>query len=151
MGLASAKGRLMLSTAIAFVRDYEIQQLPNGPWTNYTNTNTIGQPLPRWKGLTTVGYDADTLSVGLRWRYLGSMADISKVTTPANPGKPVASYNLFDLFGNYQLSPNVTLRAGINNVLDKGLLVVASSQTSTDTSTYDPVGRSYYLGVKFKL
>jgi iron complex outermembrane receptor protein len=151
LGLSSAKGKLTLSTAIAYVLDYEVQQLPNGKWTNYTNTNTIGQPLPRWKALTTVGYETDALSVGLRWRFLGAMADISSVTTPANPGKPVPKYNLFDLYGNYQLTPQFQLRAGITNLMNQGLVVVSSSQTSTDTSTYDPVGRSYYLGVKYKL
>ena len=151
LGLASAKGGLTLSTAIAYVSDYEIQQLPNGPWTNYTNTNTIGQPLPRWKALTTAGYETDALSAGLRWRFLGAMSDISSVTTPASPGAPVPKYSLFDLFASYQLTSQFQLRAGINNVFDKGLVVVSSSQTSTDTSTYDPVGRSYYLGVKFKL
>ena len=41
------------------------------------------------------------------------------------------------------------LRAGVNNLTDKGLPFIASSQNGTDVALYDPIGRSFYAGVKF--
>jgi len=38
----------------------------------------------------------------------------------------------------------------MNNLFDKGLPFIASSQNGTDVALYDPIGRSFYAGVKFK-
>jgi iron complex outermembrane recepter protein len=40
-------------------------------------------------------------------------------------------------------------RAGVNNLFDRGLPFVNSSQNGTDLSVYDAIGRSFYMGVKF--
>jgi iron complex outermembrane receptor protein len=40
------------------------------------------------------------------------------------------------------------LRAGVNNLANKSLPFVASSQNGTDVALYDPIGRSFYIGVK---
>ena len=47
------------------------------------------------------------------------MADVTSVTTPANPGMGVPAYNLVDLFGSYDLNDKWQLRAGVTNVADK--------------------------------
>ncbi len=41
------------------------------------------------------------------------------------------------------------MRAGVNNLLDKDLPFVASSQNGTDVALYDAIGRSFYLGLRF--
>ena len=103
---------------------------------------------PKWKALTTVGYRSDTVGVGLRWRYQGPLADVSSVLTPATAQVGVPSYLLFDLFGSIKFASRFELRGGVNNLLDKGLPFVASSQNGTDVALYDPIGRSFYIGVK---
>jgi len=50
---------------------------------------------------------------------------------------------------SYKLNDSLSLRAGVNNLFDKGLPFVASSQNGTDLSVYDAIGRSFYAGVKF--
>jgi outer membrane receptor protein involved in Fe transport len=40
---------------------------------------------------------------------------------------------------------------GITNLTDEDSVFVSSSQNSTDTSVFDAVGRSYYLGLRFSL
>jgi outer membrane receptor protein involved in Fe transport len=79
---------------------------------------------------------------------MASMKDVTSVTTPATPGVGVKSYNLFDLVGTYDFHHDWQLRAGVTNLFDKGLPIVASSQTSTDTATFDAVGRSFYVGLR---
>jgi outer membrane receptor protein involved in Fe transport len=72
------------------------------------------------------------------------------VLTPATAQVGVPAYSLWDLFGSIRAGEAIELRAGVNNLLDKGLPFVASSQNGTDVALYDPIGRSYYVGVKFR-
>ena len=59
----------------------------------------------------------------------------------------VPTYQLWDVFGTFKVGRACELRAGVNNLFDKGLPFVASSQNGTDTALYDPIGRYYYLGL----
>ena len=76
------------------------------------------------------------------------MKDQSAVLTPNNVSVGVPDYHLFDLFGSYKINRNLELRSGVNNLFDRGLPYVASSQNGTDVALYDAIGRSYYVGVK---
>jgi len=151
-----ASGKLYVDSAIGWLHRYEVQLLPNTPFLNYTGVSNGGagtgsvppRATPKWKTLTTLGYRSDTLGVGLRWRYQSAMSDVSSVLTPATAQAGVGAYSLWDMFGSLKISERFELRAGVNNLLDKGLPFVASSQNGTDVALYDPVGRSFYMGVK---
>lgn len=150
-------GKVYVDTAVGWTRSYKVQLLPNTPFLDYTGISNGGagtgsvppRATPEWKSLTTLGYRSDKVGVGLRWRYQGAMADVSAVLTPATAQVGVPDYSLFDLFGSIKVSNRFEVRGGINNLFDKGLPFVASSQNGTDVALYDPIGRSYYLGVKF--
>lgn len=154
MGLNAVPGRLQVSTGLEYLMKFAVQTLPGAAFQDYAGTNTItggagslGTVFPRWKALTTVTYQLPKASVGLRWRYLNAMHDVTSVTTPATPQAGTPTYNLFDLFGTYRLNQKIELRAGVTNLFDHGLVTVSSSQNSTDASTFDAIGRSFYLGV----
>ena len=129
---------------------YKVQTLPGTAAQDFVGTSTPGRPLPKWKALTTVGYSSDVFGIGLRWRYQGKLRDISAITTPAAEQVGVKPYNLFDIFSTLDINDNMQLRGGITNLFDKGIPFVASSQNGTDAGTYDMVGRSFYVGAKFK-
>ena len=76
------------------------------------------------------------------------MDDQSAVLTPTNVSVGVPAYQLWDLFGTFKVGKGLELRAGVNNLFDKGLPFVSSSQNGTDVALYDPIGRSYYIGLK---
>ena len=103
---------------------------------------------PEWKALTTFGYRSDRVGMGLRWRFQSSMADTTSVLTPSAAQVGVGAYNLWDLFGTVKVGKNFELRGGVNNLFDKGLPYVASSQNGTDVALYDAIGRSFYIGAK---
>ena len=153
----SESGRFMIDTAIGWLNNYQIQLLPGAPTLDYTGVSVGGagagsippRATPEWKALTTFAYRSDMASFGLRWRYQSSLRDNSSVLTPANAQVGVPSYSLFDLFGSVEVTEDAELRAGVNNLFDKGLPFVASSQNGTDTALYDPIGRSFYIGVRF--
>jgi iron complex outermembrane receptor protein len=149
--LGFGKGRVFFSTGVAYSENFSVQTLPNTPFQEYGGTNTIGASHPEYKALTTLGYGIGGASVSVRWRYQHEMDDVTSVTTPANPGVGVPAYNLYDLVGVFDITDKWQVRAGITNLTDEEPVFVSSSQTSTDTSVFDAVGRSYYLGLQFSL
>jgi outer membrane receptor protein involved in Fe transport len=155
--LESLGGRIFANTGVGYLMKYSVQTLPGSAFQDFDGTNTIAanqtvsNSFPKWKALTTLGYARGGATVSVRWRYQNAMADVTSVTTPATPGVGVPAYNLIDLFASYDLSDKWQLRLGVINVADKDSVFVASSQNSTDTAVFDPVGRSYYMGFKVGL
>jgi outer membrane receptor protein involved in Fe transport len=141
---------------VGWLHNYSVQLLPGTAFLNYTGVSNGGagtgsvppRATPTWKALTTFGYRSSTVGAGLRWRYQNAMSDVSSVLTPATASVGVPAYALWDLFGSVKVSKKFEFRAGVTNLFDKGLPFVASSQNGTDTALYDPIGRSFYFGVK---
>jgi outer membrane receptor protein involved in Fe transport len=151
-------GHVFVTSAIGWLHKYEVQLLPGGPFLDYTGISNGGagpssvppRATPKWKALTTAGYRSDLWSLGLRWRYQASMADTTAVLTPATAQVGVPSYSLWDLFGSVKVGKNAEVRAGVNNLFDRDLPFVSSSQNGTDVALYDAIGRSFYFGVNLK-
>ena len=145
-----------VDTNIGYLNNYKVQLLPGAAFLDYTGVSVGGtspgsvppRAAPRWRALTTFGIKNDTFGGGLRWRYQSGMDDVSSILTPNNAGAGVPSYQLWDVFGSVKVSKTFELRAGANNLFDKSLPFVASSQNGTDTALYDAIGRSYYVGLK---
>jgi outer membrane receptor for ferrienterochelin and colicin len=76
------------------------------------------------------------------------MKDTTSVLTPSAAQVGVPAYALWDMFGTLKVNSKLEFRTGVNNLFDKGLPFVASSQNGTDTALYDPIGRSFYVGAK---
>ncbi len=149
-------GKLYIDSAIGYLNNYKIKLLPGAAFLDYTgiSSGSAGpgsvppRAAPKWKALTTFGYKSDVLGFGLRWRHQGSLKDSSFVTSPNNVQVGVKPYNLWDMFANLKVNDQIQFRAGVNNLLDRGLPIVASNQVQTDTALYDVIGRSFFMGVK---
>ncbi len=156
-GFIADSGKLYIDSAIGYLNNYKIQLLPGAAFLDYTGVSSGSanpgavppRAAPKWKALTTFGYKSDVLGFGLRWRHQGALKDSSSVTSPNNVQIGVDPYNLWDLFATAKVNDNISFRAGINNLMDRGLPIVASNQFQTDTALYDVIGRSFYMGVKF--
>lgn len=151
-------GKLYVDTSVAYLNNYKVQLLPGAAFLNFTGiSNGTAQEgsvppraTPRWKALTTFGYKSDSFGMGLRWRYQNPLDDVSKINTPTNVAIGVPAYATWDMFASFNVDKRFELRMGVNNLFDRGLPIVASNQTSTDTAQYDLIGRSYYVGFKVK-
>lgn len=150
-------GKFFVNTAVGWLHSYKVQLLPGAPTLNYTGiSNGSALPAsippratPEWKALTSFGYKSDVVNMGLRWRYQSGMQDATSVLTPASAQVGVPAYALWDLFTSFKIQKAFELRAGVNNLFNKSLPFVASSQNGTDVALYDPIGRSFYVGAKF--
>lgn len=157
LGWQGSSAHVFANSGIGYLRGYSIQTLPGSPFQNYAGTNTISasynvsSSFPKWKAVTTLGYSQAGATVSLRWRYQNAMHDVTAVTTPKIPGIGVPAYTLVDLLGSYEINNTWQVRAGITNLGNHAPVLVSSSQTSTDPSVFDVVGRAYYVGVHLTL
>lgn len=149
------RGELRFNTALTYVEKFEIQQLPGDPFLDYSGT--VSLPLsaipsvPKFRTLTTLGYQVGPVNAGVRWRHIDAMDDVTAVTRPASPAPGVPAYDLFDLLLGYRFSDGITLNAQVTNLGDKEPPVVAASPGNTNRGLYDVLGRAFLLNLQVKL
>jgi iron complex outermembrane recepter protein len=131
-------------------------------------TSGAGTPVFRWRHVlrTTWATPWQGLDVTLSWRYyspvlvegLSGNPNLSSAPgTVANGGisntdARIASYSYFDLTGSIRLTDKVSLRLGVNNILDKDPPLIGTSNlpaisgnNNTFPQVYDSLGR-YIFG-----
>nr|WP_314436658.1 TonB-dependent receptor [uncultured Brevundimonas sp.] len=139
-------GRLKFNTVISWLENYEDNVVEGGVFTDRTGTidSSFGNTFPEWKALSSVTWANGPFSLGARWRRVGEITVIN--TTDVLP-----AINYFDLNGSWSINDAVILRAGVNNLSDEQPNVFDPGvQANTDPSTYDVLGRRYYVGLTAK-
>jgi iron complex outermembrane receptor protein len=120
--------------------------------------NQCGVPNPEWRHRARVTWVSPwDLDVSATWRYYGEAeiavlgADGSLNNSPARLDKVLEDQNYLDLAGTWQVLDNVTLRAGVNNILDSDPPLSPSVGTTGNNNTYpqlyDALGRYFFFGV----
>ena len=158
-------GALSVNTSWTWLRDYIVQGSTGAVEVNFAGTIGATSPiglnidsaLPRLKGQLTAMWDFGDFNLSTRIAYVGamrnSMAILGWTGLPFPPGtvSGVPSTIYMDVFGHWNVSENLTLRAGVNNVTDQQPRVYnPSQQDGTDPATYDVVGRRYFVALEVK-
>jgi outer membrane receptor protein involved in Fe transport len=121
-----------------------------------------GTPLPRWRNVATGLWNTPwSWSAGLRWRYYASASIDASSSNPqlSGPFFPVdasiGAQNYIDLFGQWNISKNLTLRGGVNNVFDRDPPVISSTiagspfgNGNTFAQVYDTLGRNFFVSAQ---
>jgi outer membrane receptor protein involved in Fe transport len=123
-------------------------------WTDEANgaqgfyIGSVGGVIAENKAATNFSYEVDDWSFLLRWNYIGAVQDgvFGLTRLPA--------YNNYDFGGRWSMTSDVDVSFGIDNVFDEQPPVfdgaVGAGQFNTDGSTYDQLGRSYRVGLRWK-
>ena len=159
LGLPERSGRVRLQTYISYLKSLQITGVPGVPNIDFAgsigDTQTAMQAdgttvsdlsHPKWKANTMFGYTWGPVGAALHWRFISAMQDLMDGPGSGDPGIPAYSY--FDLDANYQVTSQIQLTAGLNNLFNKQPPRVAGAPLLTDAATYDVMGRTYYVGVK---
>ena len=81
--------------------------------------------------------------VGVRWRFVSEVDDFFA------GGQAAPNYSYFDADAGWKVNDMFELRAGVNNIEDKQPPVYTSQiEANTDPSTYDVLGRRFFVGLK---
>ncbi|WP_422010299.1 TonB-dependent receptor domain-containing protein [Roseateles sp.] len=114
--------------------------------------STTASASPKWRASLTTIYSLGGLSVQMTNRYIGKMVHANTVTggSPvSNTGTAATWYH--DLSARYALTSNISVRAGVSNVTDQQpRLYTPNIQANTDPSTFDVLGRRYFVGLNAK-
>jgi outer membrane receptor protein involved in Fe transport len=143
-GLSDGAGRIDLNAVASHLIAFKVQPTSGSAFTDYTGT--LGYAAadnngahPKWKANTSLTYTLDPASVALRWYYVGPMRDI-------NGGPGLDPYSRFDLSGNVRVRDDLRISLGVSNLFDKKpLKTFGGLPGNTDSGTYDPLGRRYYI------
>ncbi|RAK60181.1 TonB-dependent receptor [Phenylobacterium hankyongense] len=153
LGLSETYGRIRVSSVITYTNSYKVASLPGAPVLDYAGSigNASVSPEiahPKWKANTTIGYSVGPVSAALHWRFIDKMKHQDLVASPAATTAGVPSYNYFDADVHWSVRDNLILSAGVTNIGDKAPPFVSGQPLTTDTATYDIIGRTYYVNLK---
>jgi outer membrane receptor protein involved in Fe transport len=129
---------------------------------------TCGAPNPAWRHKLRVTWESPwDLSVSLNWRYFGGVSVDANSTDPnlgsgpgtyVGPDAKIGAYNWFDLAATYNLSQNVELMVGVNNILgidppgmDTNNTPLPLGNGNTFPGAYDYLGREIFVNATIKL
>ena len=153
MGMKSVPGALSLGVSVNYLFSYKTQSVPGSVFIE--NEGTLAQNGQyRYVADTNLGYTLGGWTFGLEWRHLPAVANSAKATSPKTTIQGTDAYDLLNLSANWSLNRTVTLRAGVDNLMDKDPLVVGynpgvnNANGATAPGYYDILGRRYYVGVK---
>src|ERR1700744_5448074 len=150
--LGSVPGGISVNIVANYLDRYAVSPFQGAAYINYTGTVTATNSAYRDRVLSTFGYSIGPANIGFRWQHLPSAG--GDPTTPGTSG-PINAYNEVDFFSSYALTDALTLRFGIDNLMNAWPVWVGANASTTAVGTsdsnYDTVGRRFYLGVKAKL
>jgi outer membrane receptor protein involved in Fe transport len=153
--LGDTAGALDFNMTATWTEKNETQTTAVDPVFDFVGTigSGTGSSVPEWKMNLDTVYSRGPLKLTLSSRYIDSMVNSATVTGGSpitNTGVPATWY--FDLIGRYEVTGNLTIRAGVNNLADqKPRLYSPNVQANTDPSLYDVLGRRYYVGIDYRL
>ena len=129
-----------------------------------------GDPRPSFSWTSRVSYIDGPFTFSTRWRHLSSVSDFDDGTdfTAFNGIEDIPSYDVIDLTMQFAANENLTVTFGVNNLFDtlpgtpefdengfvtnrpNGLLLGDNQeQANTFPSTYDVLGRDFFISAEF--
>lgn len=113
-------------------------------------TVACGDPIPRFKWVTRASFIDGPLTTSVRWRHIGPVRDDDPATDFSV--ERLNAYNLVDLTFAIDLTDKYSLSIGVNNLLDKTPQIIGDNQQQTNTypSTYDVLGRDFFVSTSLR-
>lgn len=155
LGLSDSAGTFRLNSLINYTHTFDVSSLPGSPVLDFAGSigNTEVSPEmahPHWKANTAFGYSIGPVSTTLHWRYIAAMKHQDVVVDPTSTTPGVPTYNYFDFDAHWAVVEHLDLTAGLTNIANKAPPFVSGQPLTTDSATYDIIGRTYYVGFTAK-
>jgi iron complex outermembrane recepter protein len=114
-------------------------------------TSTDFGTLPKYRGNLRLVYERGPLQTSLNWQYIGSV-DEGNPSTPRARLRPHGGISYFDLYGRYSIRESIEIAAGVTNLLDEQppIILTGFTATNTDNTTYDGIGRRYFVSTRVR-
>jgi iron complex outermembrane receptor protein len=143
---ATPYGRWGFSIEGTYVDQYKYQRERGGEYFSAAGRYSDASPIFRWQHVATLTWGAGPWSAVLANRYKSGYTDQDEVNE-------VGTYSVYDVSASWTGVKNLTITAGILNVLDKDpprTVQVTTFQRGYDPRFTDPRGRTYMMRVAYK-
>lgn len=158
-------GSLQASLAGSYVDEATTTNVPGGPTYDCAGLfgATCANVTPEWRHTMRVSWLTPwNVTASVNWRYIGAVKLDSNDPDPSlNNGvydswnAEIGSYSYVDVSAIWDVTDGVSVRLGVNNVLDKNPPLVSTFITGTGAPntypSYDLLGRVAFFGVTAKL
>lgn len=129
-----------------------------------------GEPTAKYKWTTRASFVDGPVTTSVRWRHLSAVKDDEDTVdfSEFNGSERIPAYDIFDLTFAFEASEKMTFTFGVNNLLDtlpmsptfNGIIVSSQNdgtllgdnqeQGNTYPSTYDVLGRDFFVSASLK-
>lgn len=155
-------GVLGANVALTHLLKWQQQEDPAAPLTDQEGTIGIlvAETFPEWKARMSLAYSFSDYDIRWTMNYIDGMRVVNSdaARTPATVGvvPTVPSYLYHRLTGSWQATEALNVTLGISNLTDKEPPIYTSDsragiQANTDPSTYDVLGRRFFLTATYTL
>lgn len=150
------RGRWRFNLDGTYIDSYRTRIFQRQPYTELVGQWSRRTLYPRWRHTASVNYATGPWSATFQQRYTHSYKDeVPPGTIPPGFDPEVDAYIVYDLMLAYTGIRNLTLRAGIKNLLNEDPPFTAHatdfvSGAGWDPRVADPRGRSYVLSATYR-
>jgi iron complex outermembrane receptor protein len=144
-------GRFTATLNGTYINEYEYQNEKNGPFVQNVGTYADNGPVFRWKHNLGVQWSEGAWGATLVNTYMSGYHDQNNVAPKYFNNVP--TYSIWGVSGSYSGFKNLTLIAGVKNLLNTD--PPFSNQGNTFQQGYDPrftdaLGRTLYVSANYK-
>jgi iron complex outermembrane recepter protein len=158
-------GSLLFSLNGSYDLGYKTTPLPGAQTYNCEGLfgPQCGGVFPAWRHMLRMTWNAPhNLQASVTWRYIGgaeyeadsNQPTIGGNTTPDPIAHTIPAINYMDLALAWQIKPQLTIRAGVNNLLDQDPPLIENSivgnANPNSYPTYDYLGRHLFVSLTAK-
>jgi len=149
-----ALGTLRWNLVATWTEKNDLQTTSVDPVNDFSGSigGITGSATPKWRASLNTSYTWGGLNVQLTNRFIDKMVHSNTVTggSPvSNTGTAATWYH--DISARYAITPNIAVRVGVSNLTDQQPRTYTPNvQANTDPSTFDVLGRRYFVGVNAK-
>lgn len=150
-------GGLNFNIVGTYLNELKEQPLPGAPvneCAGYWDRGVCGQPSPEWRHNLRVSWSTPwDATLTATWRYLGEADEFNFTSREVGPTK-FSAQNYLDVAATWHAYENISLRFGINNLLDREPPLMPNTPSgigngNTFPGMYDALGRYVFAGVSF--
>jgi len=140
-----------INSFVNYLHTFEIAVFEDSPYQDFAGTINDTDNYPEWKFVNSLTLHNDDFAFAVQWRHFSGMKDASTVTNPTSETLGSSGYHYIDLSAQYQLTKQLSMRMGINNVTDKEPTVIGGDIGTTNAGVFDTIGRTFFLQAKLQL
>lgn len=153
MDMGADAGNLTFNFLITWLNEFIEQSSPTSAPVDFKGSigQQIGDVFPEWKWTLGATWDVSDFSLSARVNHVAAMFHNQVLVIPSSTATGTDAYTTLDVFGSWYLTDHLTLRGGVLNATDEPPeLYAPNTQAGTDPSTFDIVGRRYFVGANIR-